>query len=128
MTGKVTGNKVLWVSCVGLLMGALALMWAPAVSGESTIPTQIAQQDQPAKIDRSLPGMKKGIVSKAHDRTVWIDGARYDLAPGALVEDKFGTPLNSAVYQASGVEWEVQYWLVPDQTHQINQMIISFPE
>jgi hypothetical protein len=128
MTGKITGNDVLWVSCVGLLMGAAALAWAPAVSGEGFSPATIAQQDQPAKIDRSLPGMKKGIVSKAHDRAVWIDGSRYVLGPGALVEDKFGTPLTTAVYQASGVEWEVQYWLAPDQTHQINQMIISFPE
>jgi hypothetical protein len=125
MTWRITGDKVLWGSCVGLLMGAAALAWTPAVSGESTAPTPTVQQGEPAKIDRALPGMKKGIVSKAHDGAVWIDGKRYVLAPGALVEKKRGDAVLPLYLKFEGVNFNVEYWLGAEPGQPITQMVID---
>jgi len=130
MTGKIARTSMLGASCVGILLGAAALMWSPMVQAQSTFsPVPQAQSLQPAKIDRSLPGSRRGTITKAQGKTVWIDGAMYPLAPGALVEDKFGSPLPTQAYQADGVEYGVQYWLGTDLAdRQITQMIIIFPE
>jgi hypothetical protein len=128
MTGKITA--ILGGSCVGMLLGLAALMWSPTVQAQSTFsPVPQVQPPQPAKIDRSLPGIRRGTLTKAQGKTVWIDGAMYLLTPDALVEDKFGSPLPAQAYQADGVEYRVQYWLGTDHAdRQITQMIISFPE
>jgi len=130
MTAKIALTSMLGASCVGMLLGAAALLWSPMAQAQSTFsPVPQVQSSQPAKIDRSLPGSRKGILTKAKGTNVWIDGAMYLLGPGALVEDRFGSPLPPQAYQAEGVEYGVQYWLGSDHAdRQITQMIIIFPE
>jgi len=130
MTGKIARTSMLWASCVGILIGAAALMWSPMAQAQSTFsPAPQVQPPQPPKIDRSLPGSRKGILTQGKSETLWIDRARYTLAPGALVEDKFGSPLAPQDYQADSVEYGVQYWLGTDHAdRQITQVVIIFPE
>jgi len=128
MTGKIA--TILGGSCVGMLLGVAALMGSPMAQAQSTFSTvPQVQSSQPLKIDRSLPGSRRGMLTKAKGTTVWIDGAMHLLAPGALVEDQFGSPLAPQAYQADGVEYGVQYWLGTDHAdRQITHMIIIFPE
>ena len=128
MMGKIA--TILGGSCVGMLLGAATLMWSPTVQAQSTFSlVPQVQPPQPPKIDRSLPGSRRGTLTKAQGKTVWIDRTAYVLAPDALVEDKFGSPLSPKAYQADGVEYGVQYWLGTDHAdRQITQMIIIFPE
>ena len=127
MTGKIA--SMLGASCVGILLGA-ALLWAPMAEAQGTFST--APQVQPrqlAKIDRLLPGSRKGLLMKAQGTTVWIDRAMYSLAPGALVESNSGEPLPASSLKWDGVEFEVQYWLgTGSADRQITQLIITFPE
>lgn len=130
MTRKITRTSMLWASCVGILIGAAALLWSPMAEAQGTFsPVSLVQPPQPAKIDRSLPGSRKGMLTKATGAILGIDRASYTLAAGALVEDKFGFPLPPHVYQADGVEYDVQYWLgTVSADRQITQLIITFPE
>ena len=127
MTGKIA--SMLGASCVGILLGA-ALLWAPMAEAQGTFST--APQVQPrqlAKIDRLLPGSRKGLLMKAQGTTVWIDRAMYSLAPGALVESNSGEPLPASSLKWDGVEFEVQYWLgTGSADRQITKLIITFPE
>jgi hypothetical protein len=83
----------------------------------------------PTPINRALPGMRAGLLTQAQGSVLRIDRATFTLAPQALVEDKFGTPLMLQNLQWKDVEFDVQYWLAPDQgPNQIMQMIVSFPE
>jgi hypothetical protein len=115
------------VICAGLLMGAglmgptglmeLEMAWAQDTTA------------QPARIDRTLPGSRKGIATKAEGGIVWIDGARYAFAPGALVEKKRGSAMSPANLKWEGVEIDVEYWVdsgLPDR--RITQMVIHFRE
>ena len=130
MTGKITRTSMLWASCVGVLIGAAALLWSPMAEAQGTFsPASQVQPPQPAKIDRSLPRSRKGILTKAMGVILWIDRASYTLTPGALVDDKFGFPLPPHVYQTDGVEYDVQYWLGTESAdRQITQLIITFPQ
>ena len=127
MTGKIA--SMLGASCVGILLGA-ALLWAPTAGAQGTFSTAPqGQSSQPAKIDRSLPGSRKGFLTKAQSTTVWIGPAMYSLAPGALVESNSGEPLPASSLKWDGVEFEVQYWLGTGLAdRQITQLIITFPE
>jgi len=127
MTGKIA--SMLGASCVGILLGA-ALLWAPTAEAQGTFSTAPqGQSSLPAKIDRSLPGSRKGLLMKAQGTTVWIDRAMYSLAPGALVESNSGEPLPASSLKWDGVEFEVQYWLgAGSADRQITKLIITFPE
>ena len=130
MTGKITRTSMLGASCVGILIGAAALLWSPMAEAQGTFsPAPQAQPSQPAKIDRSLPGSRNGVLTKAKEGTLWIDRASYGLAPNALVEKRTGAPLRINDYQWDGVAYNVQYWLgTGSADRQITQLIINFPE
>jgi hypothetical protein len=127
-----TGKTIVWAIggalCVGIFAGGLTESPTGSWRNGQEAWAQGTVPIQPPKIDRSLPGMRKGVLTKVQGETVWIDGDSFTLAPRALVENRFGNTLEAAYYQASGVRWLVEYWLVPGQTRHINQMIITFPE
>jgi hypothetical protein len=128
MTGKCA--SMLGAACVGILLGAAALLWAPMAGAQGTFSiSPPAQPSQPAKIDRSLIGSRKGILTRAQGTTVWINGIMYSLAPGALVESRFGDPLQASSLKWDGVEFDVQYWVgIGSADRQITQLIITFPQ
>jgi hypothetical protein len=77
----------------------------------------------------TLPGSRAGMLTRAKGTMLLIDRTEYSLAPMALVEDKFGTPLSIQDLQCNDAKCRVQYWTAPDMGHdQILQMIVSFPE
>lgn len=83
----------------------------------------------PTAINRGLPGSRTGVLTKAEGAMLHIDRTAYTLAPIALVEDKFGTPLTMKDIQCRDVEYAVQYWVATDHDHtQILQLIVTFPE
>ena len=83
----------------------------------------------PTSINRSLPGSQRGTLMNAQGPVLEIDRTMYKLAPMALVEDKFGTPLNAADFKWNGVEFRVQYWTASEHgPNHITQLIINFPE
>ena len=130
MTGKSIRRSLGWASGISVLIGAAVLLWSPMAEAQGTF-SQAPQvrPTQPAKIDRSLPGSRRGILTKAQGTTVWIDRASYVLAPDALVENKAGSPLELRQYQGDSVAFEVQYWLgIGSADRQITQLIITFPE
>ena len=130
MTGKITRKSMLGASCVWILIGTAVLLWSPMAEAQGTF-SQAPQvrPTQPAKIDRSLPGSKRGTLTRAKGGTVWIDRASYVQAPDALVENKAGSPLELRQYQGDSVAFEVQYWLgTGSADRQITHMIITFPE
>ena len=130
MTGKITRKSMLGASCVWILIGAAVLLWSPMAEAQGTFSqSPQVRATQPAKIDRSLPGSRRGILTKAQGTTVWIDRMSYVLAPDALVENKAGSPLELRQYQGDSVAFEVQYWLgTGSADRQITHMIITFPE
>src|SRR5207245_10039723 len=110
--------------------GPRLLVWSPMHEAPGTC-SQAPQvrPTRPAQIDRSLPGSRRGTLTKAQGTTVWIDRASYVLAPAALVENKSGSPLELRQYQGDSVAFEVQYWLgIGSADRQITQLIITFPE
>src|SRR3989442_15952505 len=108
MTGKIA--TILGGSCVGMLLGVAALMGSPMAQEQSTFATvPQVQSSQPLKIDRSLPGSRRGMLTKANGTTVWIDGAMHLLTPGGLVQDKFGSPLAPQAFHSEGGEYGFQY-------------------
>src|SRR3989442_15937088 len=127
MTGKIARTSMLGASCVGILLGAAALMWSPMVQAQSTFsPVPQVQSSPPAKIDRTLPGSKKGVATKAEGGTVWIDGRKYVLAPGALLEKGDGSSMQVSYLKFEGMNFEVEYWLWLGPDPQITQMIVKF--
>ncbi len=125
-----TRQRILAVSCAGLLLGAAALAWSPAAWGQGAVkstPSPQTQQTQPSKIDRTLPRSQTGVLTKAKDGTVSIDRDTYVMAAGALIEKKNGDPVGLRSWE--GVAFDVQYWLgTGDADRQITQLIIDFPE
>ena len=80
-------------------------------------------------INRTLPGSRTGILTKAEGAMLQIDHVSYTLSPVALVEDKFLTPLTIKDIQCHDVEYAVRYWIATDHDHsQILQLIVTFPE
>jgi hypothetical protein len=127
MAGKSIRRSLGWASGISVLIGAAVLLWSPMAEAQGTFsPAPRVQATQPAKIDRSSPGSKKGILTKAKGGTVWIDGASYALAPDALVENQLGSPVELRLYQWNSVELPVQYWLgTGSADRQITHMIIT---
>jgi len=120
MTGKIA--TILGGSCVGMLLGVAALMWTPVVWGQGA---SSGLQVEARSMDRSLEGMRKGVLTKAQDGTVWIDGRAYTLAVDALVEIRTGRRLQVRGLRLDDVQFSVEYWL---DGNQITQTIINFPE
>ena len=129
MTGTISRTSMLWASCVWGLIGGAVLLWSPMAEAQGTFSqAPQVQPTQPAKIDRSRPGSRKGILTRAKGGSVWIDGVSYVLAPDALVEDKSGYPFKLRNYQWDGVVYNVQYWLgTGSADRQITQLIITLP-
>ena len=69
------------------------------------------------------------MLTVAQGTRLLIDRTAYTLAPIALVEDRFGTPLSIHDLQCSDAQCRVQYWTAPAfGPDQIVQLIVSFPE
>jgi hypothetical protein len=82
-----------------------------------------------ATINRSLSGSRTGVLTKSEGAVLHIDRMTYTLAPQALVEDKFGTPLTPNDTRWNDVEFRVQYWLAPDLgPNLIRQLIVTLPQ
>ena len=64
MTGKIARTSMLGASCVGILLGAAALLWTPVAWGEGA---SSGLQVEPRSMDRSLEGIRKGVLTKAQD-------------------------------------------------------------
>jgi hypothetical protein len=80
-------------------------------------------------INRSLAGSRTGVLTKVQGVVFHIDRITYTLAPQALVEDKFGTPLAPNETEWNDVEFRVQYWLATDLgPNLIRQLIITLPQ
>jgi hypothetical protein len=126
MSGKHTRQRLLNAACAGWLLGTAALAWSPAVWGQGASPALQAQESQPPKIDRSLPGSRKGVLTKAKDGVVWIDGRKYVLASSALLEKVDGGSMLVNYLNFAGMDFEVEYWLGPKPDPQITQMIVKF--
>ena len=113
-------------SCAGLLLGAAALLWSPATGAQGTVSQALqVQQVQPRTMDRTLEGMRKGVLTRAMDGTAWIDGRAYTLPADALVENQSGRQLQVKDLRFDDVQYSVEYWL---DGSQISQMVIYFPE
>ena len=130
MTGKITRKSMLGASCVWILIGAAVLLWSPMAEAQGTFSqAPQAQPTKPAKIDRSLPGSKKGVLTKAKGGTISIDRASYVLASDALVENQLGFPMELRDYRWDSVEYHVLYWLgAGPADRQITHLIITLPE
>jgi len=122
MTGKIARTSMLVASCVGILLGAAALLWTPVAWGQGAFS---GLQVEVRSMDRSLEGMRKGVLTKAQDGTVWIDGRAYALAFDALVENRTGRRLQVRGLRLDDVQFSVEYWL---DGNQITQTVINFPE
>src|SRR5438132_12985656 len=94
MAGQRSHQSLRGTSCVGLLLGAAVLfVGVPAVWGEGPSSGLQVQQVQPRSIDRSLEGMRQGVLTRALNGTAWIDGSTYTLTSHTLVENRNGIPL-----------------------------------
>ena len=64
MTGKIA--SMLGATCVGILIGAAALLWSPMAEAQGMFSqAPQVQPARPAKIARSLPGSRNGFLTKA---------------------------------------------------------------
>ncbi len=130
MTGKIMRTSMLGASCVGILIGAAAPLWPPMAEAQGTFsPALQVQQVPPRLMDRGLAGMRNGVLTRAKDGIVWIDGSAYTFAADALIENRSGRRLQVKDLQWDGVAYDVQYWLgTGSADRQITQLIIIFPE
>ena len=126
MAGQRSHQSLRGTSCVGLLLGAAVLfVGVPAVWGEGPSSGLQVQQVQPRSIDRSLEGMRKGVLTRALNGTAWIDGRTYTLTADTLVENRTGRRLQVKDLRWENIQFRVEYWL---DGSQISQMVIYFPE
>ena len=106
----------------GLIVLLLPTVTAPSYAKDSA-PMQVTA------VNPALPGSRAGLLTRAQGTMLVIDRTTYSLAPSALLEDRFGTPLSIQDLQCNEAQCRVQYWTVPDLgPDQILQMIVSFPE
>lgn len=123
MIGKTMSWSIAVAFCVSLL-AAGPLSSPPAWAQEGT-----GSQAPAAKVNLALPGSNTGTLLKATGGTVRIDRSQYALAPGALIEDSYGNPVQLIEYVGNAVEIPVRYWLGTGETrNQIVQMILTFAE
>ena len=126
MAGQRSRQSLRGTSCVGLLLGAAVLfVGVPAVWGEGPSSGLQVQQVQPRSIDRSLEGMRQGVLTRALNGTAWIDGRTYTLTADTLVENRTGRRLQVKDLRWENIQFRVEYWL---DGSQISQMVIYFPE
>ena len=133
MTGKNTYKVMRGVTCVGLLigllLGAAAGIWSSVVLAQSAASGLPVQQVQSRSMDRSLEGMRKGVLTSAQDGIIRIDGTTYALAVDALMENRTGGQLQGTSLRLDDVQYPVEYWLVPESAaRQIARIVIYFPE
>jgi hypothetical protein len=106
----------------GLSVLLLSILTVPSYALDSAPMPGVA-------INPLLSGARAGILTKAQGAMLVIDRTEYRLAPIAVVQDRFGTPLSIQDLQCHDVQYRVQYWTVPDLGHdQVMQLIVSFPE
>ena len=129
MTGRITRARM-WGATAGFLIGAASLAWSPAAWGQGASPAPLQVQEAPFRsMDRSLEGMRQGLLTRANNGVISIDRSTYTLAAGALIETKSGKPLSANMLKLEDVHYPVTYWLGTDSTDkQITQLIIYFPE
>ena len=128
MTGKIARKSLLRVAA-GLLIGAASLAWAPAGWGQGVSPGPQVEQGEPRVMDRSLPGKRTGVLTRAQNGIVSIDRTAYPLAADAVIQTKSGKPLEKKNLKLDDVQHHVDYWLGTDSADkQIVQLIIYFPE
>ena len=126
MAGQRSRQSLRGTSCVGLLLGAAVLfVGVPAVWGEGPSSGLQVQQVQPRSIDRSLEGMRQGVLTRALNGTAWIDGRTYTLTADTLVENRTGRRLQVKDLRWENIQFRVEYWL---DGSQISQIVIYFPE
>ena len=126
MAERYSHQSMRGTSCAGLLLGAAALLWSPATEAHGTVSQALqVQQVQPRTMDRTLEGMRKGVLTRAMDGTAWIDGRTYTFPADALVENQSGRQLQGKDLRFDDVQYSVEYWL---DGNQISQMVIYFPE
>ena len=129
MTGKNAYKVMRGVTCIGLLLGAAAGIWSPVVLAQSAASGLQVQQVQPRSMDRSLEGMRKGVLTSAQDGIIRIDGTTHALAVDALMENRTGRRLQVTSLRLDGVQYPVDYWLAPETAaRQIARIVIYFPE
>jgi hypothetical protein len=122
MIRKTVFGSVAIAFCWGLL--AAGPLSAPAWAQGGTV-----SQSPASKINPTLPGSNTGTLTKVTDGAVRIDRSHYALAPGALIEDFYGNPVQLIEYVGNAVEIPVRYWLGTGETrNQIVQMILTFAE
>ncbi len=106
----------------GITLGILSTLTLPVYAMDSEPVPAIA-------INRTLPGVRAGMLTRAQGTMLLIDRTAYHLAPMAQVEDRFGTPLSIHDLQCNDAQYRVQYWTAPEWGHdQIVQLIVIFPE
>ena len=124
-----TRQRILAASCAGLLLGATAPAWSPAAWGQGAGQALQVQESQPRGMDRDLPGMQKGVLTKAKGGTVWIDRTAYTFAADAVIENKSRRSFQVKDLKWDDVEYPVDYWLEAESSgKRITQMVIYFPE
>lgn len=128
MSGQHIGQRVLQGACAGLLLGAAALAWSPAVWGQGTLPAPPVPESQPGGMDPDLPGMRTGVLTLAKNGIASIDRVTYTFAADAVIQGRSGRSFQVQELKLDGVEFRVDYWLAPDASRQIVQMIIYWPQ
>jgi hypothetical protein len=130
-----------------VILGAGLLTLLGSMAGAITISHAAAPESPPqslsrspsgvSKIDRALPGARKGLLIMVKGNIVQINGLNYPLAQGVLIETLPPGVLietNSGRLLPVSTGWElqfryplpVQYWLGPGQTG-VTQLILTLP-
>ncbi len=128
MTGKII-RKNLLQAVAGLFIGTVTLAWAPVAWGQGVSPAPLQVQEAPPRsMDRSLPGKRQGVLTRAKDGTVTIERSVYAFAADAVIQAQSGRPFQANSLRLDGVEYRVDYWMGTDSAdRQIVQMVIYFP-
>jgi hypothetical protein len=111
----------------GVFVLAATLAWVPVAVAQPW--TQGNEPSLLSKVNRTLPGLRTGVLTTAKDGTVRIDSFQYQLASGALIVDPQENPVPLLEYVWDGVEIPAHYWLGRGaKDKQVIQMILTFAE
>jgi hypothetical protein len=103
---------------IALLVGVLL---GPTGAQETPLPKL-------PRIDRTLPGMRTGVLQEIGKGRVTIDGTAYVLAAGALVETDLGRVLSVPSLPRGEMHAPVQFWLGTGAAKgQVTGMIVTSP-
>ena len=85
------------------------------------------QPGNQASINRYLPDMQSGVLTRFASRAVQIDGATYQLAPGCVVALENGLPVPPEFLQRPSLHLRVVYWLGSEEPTkgQVIQLLIK---